>query len=113
MFLATDGSVFQDRRDPAAEAAVASAAHDLQCDPSSITVAGQDWYSAPDVEVDRVPTVLEGCGARVAYQVVHAEELDDSAGRYVLVSRSPISLNTSSGALGVSGLRVPSPPSVR
>jgi hypothetical protein len=89
MYEATDGSVFQGKGEPSHEAAIASAVRDLPCDRASIVVVGRERFYTADDEFRVVPNVLEGCGERVIYQVVHANEAGDAAGRYLMVSRVP------------------------
>jgi len=93
MFVATDGS-HQDRLNPPYEAAVASAVRDLPCDRSSIAVVGYERFERAGQTADAVPNILEGCGGRVTYEVVHAAEESDVAGRYLMVSRAQISVAT-------------------
>jgi len=73
------------------EAAIASAAHDLPCDPASVVAVG------------KTNTLLEGCGQRVTYQLV-GYDIAPPAGhvpqekgrRYTLVGRIPIPTASSS-----------------
>ncbi len=65
------------------EAAIASAAHDLSCASAAIRVVGND---------DRgFVNILEGCGARITYQLVGASPAVGGAHRYVAVSRISLS----------------------
>ncbi len=88
-FEATDGTVHRAwprKRDEASRnAAIASAAHDLPCEPAAIAVVGSSWEDGSSVA-----NVLEGCGQRVTYELV-AHRLAVARGvdayRYTLVSR--------------------------
>jgi len=86
---ATTGRVYQDGSDPAGSAAIASASRDLPCDRPLIKVVARDKYYTGGESYLVVPTVLEGCGQRVTYQVEHAALENDLAARYVLKSRAP------------------------
>jgi hypothetical protein len=87
IFESTDGSAhpaWRDKPDKASNlAALASAAHDLPCEPSSIRLLAS--------------TVLEGCGQRVVYRVVDYEpavppgRVRQALGRrYLMLERTPI-----------------------
>jgi hypothetical protein len=114
MYAATDGHVYQDTADPASDAAAASAARDLPCDSASVVVVARDKFYTSTQEFNLVPTVVDGCGQRATYVVVHLQEEGDRAGRYVLVSRVPIPAARTSGhgttpVSGSSLLRPPAP----
>jgi TonB C terminal len=87
-FEATTGRVYQEGSDPAGSAAIASASHDLPCDRPLIRVVSRDKYYTGGESYLVVPTVLEGCGQRVTYQVEHAALENDLAARYTLKSRT-------------------------
>jgi hypothetical protein len=109
-FEATTGRVYDEGSDPQSSAAIASASRDIPCDRPLVKAVKRERFTLTLNDWVMVPTVLEGCGKRATYKVVHAEPMNDRAERYVLVSVEPIAVgpNTAISDGGAGGGPSPS-----
>lgn len=110
-FEATTGRVYQEGVNPSSAAALASAARDLPCDRPSITLVERTPFYSTGQAYTMIPTVAEGCGKRVTYQIVHSEPANDLAARFVVASRVAIPASTGTPAPSASAAARSSAPS--